>query len=448
MNAFIIYQLKVAVCIALFALIYFIWLRKETFHWFNRFYLLSLLVISLLLPAIKLRSFVPDFMMIRSGIIEAVNIYAGDTPASPGGTGISPEYIITLIYILISTLVAGYFLAHLIKMLYTIKKYGITRRGNYKLIFLPEGSASFSFFHYVFISSDTVPSGYSEQVMRHEFTHARQWHSLDVLIIQLIKIFHWFNPFLFLTEKALKETHEYLADGTVLEQDGRSGRYKLLLLTQVFGLRPGIFNFFNSSLIKNRLLMMTKEKSPPPRKLKYLAVIPLIFLLVLLFNCSEKTIDTSVTGTEVSGVEAVDSDAPPPGTVVSGTEAADPDAPPPPPPPGTSVSGEDEAAFVFVEDPATFQGGDLNDFREWVQENLVYPEEAIENGIFGRVTVQFIVDSKGKVGDVMVLRGVDPLLDIETIRVLLSSPAWKPAKQGGLPVKQQFTIPVIFTLLE
>jgi periplasmic protein TonB len=107
---------------------------------------------------------------------------------------------------------------------------------------------------------------------------------------------------------------------------------------------------------------------------------------------------------------------------------------------------EDEPAFVFVEEQATFQGGDVGTFREWVQKNLVYPPVAVENGIFGRVTVQFAVNSKGDVVDVKILRGVDPSLDKETIRVIMSSPKWGAAKQGGRAVKQQFVIPVIFML--
>ncbi|MBN1159351.1 MAG: energy transducer TonB [Bacteroidales bacterium] len=113
-----------------------------------------------------------------------------------------------------------------------------------------------------------------------------------------------------------------------------------------------------------------------------------------------------------------------------------------------SVIIEEEPAFVFVEEQATFRGGDLNDFRTWVQENIIYPPLAIENNIFGRVTVQFAVNSQGQVVDVVILRGVDPLLDQETSRVILSSPRWQPARQGGRAVKQQFTIPVVFTLTE
>ncbi|MBN1143405.1 MAG: TonB family protein [Bacteroidales bacterium] len=107
---------------------------------------------------------------------------------------------------------------------------------------------------------------------------------------------------------------------------------------------------------------------------------------------------------------------------------------------------EEEPAFVFVEEQATFKGGSLDTFREWVQKNLVYPPVAVENGIFGRVTVQFAVNSRGEVVDVKVLRGVDPSLDKETIRVIMSSPKWGAAKQGGRAVKQQFVMPVIFQL--
>jgi protein TonB len=81
-----------------------------------------------------------------------------------------------------------------------------------------------------------------------------------------------------------------------------------------------------------------------------------------------------------------------------------------------------------------------------VQENLEYPEEAIKNGIFGRVTIQFAVNSKGEVCDIKILRGVAPSLDEEAVRTLESSPLWTPAEQEGKPVKQQFVMPVIFSL--
>jgi periplasmic protein TonB len=107
---------------------------------------------------------------------------------------------------------------------------------------------------------------------------------------------------------------------------------------------------------------------------------------------------------------------------------------------------EEEPAFIIVEEPATFQGGDLNSFRTWVEKNLEYPAIAAENGISGKVYVQFAVNSKGEVVDVKVLRGVDASLDKEAVRVISTSPKWNPAKQGGRNVKQQFVIPLSFVL--
>jgi TonB family protein len=107
---------------------------------------------------------------------------------------------------------------------------------------------------------------------------------------------------------------------------------------------------------------------------------------------------------------------------------------------------DDEPSFVFVEKQALFQGGTLENFREWVQQNLVYPPEAVKNKMSGRITVQFAINSKGKVVDVKILRGVAPLLDQEAIRAIKLSPDWTPAEQGGRLVKQQFVMPVIFQL--
>jgi protein TonB len=112
------------------------------------------------------------------------------------------------------------------------------------------------------------------------------------------------------------------------------------------------------------------------------------------------------------------------------------------------VVEKEEAPFLVVEEPATFQGGDLSNFNAWVLQNIKYPQLAVENGISGKVYVQFTVNQKGMVTDAKVLRGVDNSLDQEAIRVIQSSPKWTPPKQGGRPVKQLFTLPVVFKLQE
>jgi len=113
------------------------------------------------------------------------------------------------------------------------------------------------------------------------------------------------------------------------------------------------------------------------------------------------------------------------------------------------VQEEEEDAgqiFFIVEDMPSFQGGDVNKFRTWVAEHLQYPEIAAENGISGRVFVRFVVEPDGSVDNVEVIRGVDPALDAEAVRVVKSSPKWSPGKQRGKPVRVAYTFPIVFVL--
>jgi len=106
----------------------------------------------------------------------------------------------------------------------------------------------------------------------------------------------------------------------------------------------------------------------------------------------------------------------------------------------------DEEIFFVVEDMPSFLGKGQEGFREWIARNLKYPETAAKKRIGGRVYVQFAVNSKGEVVDAVVIKGVDPALDQEALRVIMSSPKWEPGRQRGKPVKVQFTFPINFVL--
>ncbi len=110
------------------------------------------------------------------------------------------------------------------------------------------------------------------------------------------------------------------------------------------------------------------------------------------------------------------------------------------------VVEEEAIPFAFVEEKPSFMGGDANAFSKWVNERLVYPEIAKENGVSGRVTLQFTVNTDGSVSNVKVLRGVDSSLDKEAVRVVSMSPKWTPGKQRDRAVKVTYTFPVIFQL--
>ena len=109
-------------------------------------------------------------------------------------------------------------------------------------------------------------------------------------------------------------------------------------------------------------------------------------------------------------------------------------------------SAESNEPFLIVEEMPTFMGGDLDHFRKWVQGRAVYPVEAQENEISGKILLTFVIEKDGSVSNITVLKGVHPLLDDEAIRVVSSSPKWKPGLQRGHAVRVRYTMPLIFKL--
>lgn len=111
-----------------------------------------------------------------------------------------------------------------------------------------------------------------------------------------------------------------------------------------------------------------------------------------------------------------------------------------------SEEAPDDEIFYIVEEMPHFMGGDISRFLKYIAENLIYPAEAAEAGIEGRVMVNFVIDEKGKPTETKILRSVDPLLDTEALRVIALSPLWEPGRQRGKPVKVSYTIPIVFSL--
>lgn len=107
---------------------------------------------------------------------------------------------------------------------------------------------------------------------------------------------------------------------------------------------------------------------------------------------------------------------------------------------------EDEVPVVVADEMPSFNGKDINEFRNWVQKDLVYPTLAAENGIQGTVTLSFVVERDGSVSNVKVLRGRDKELDALAVKKVSSSPKWSPGKNRGKPVRVTFNLPVLFKL--
>ena len=179
----------------------------------------------------------------------------------------------------------------------------------------------------------------------------------------------------------------------------------------------------NTEIIEDEMVPITQDTPPPPPEAPKIPVMSDIIDIV----DDNITVDNNIINLEDSEDLAVDIKEYVEETV-------------------EEVVEEEAIPFQLVEQKPKFQGGDANAFSKWVAENLEYPEIAKENGVQGRVMLQFTVNPNGSISDVKVLRGVDPSLDKEAVRVVSKSPKWEPGKQRDRAVKVTYTFPVIFQL--
>jgi len=179
----------------------------------------------------------------------------------------------------------------------------------------------------------------------------------------------------------------------------------------------------NQEIVEEEIIPITQETPPPPPEV---AKIPVLSDQIDIIDDDIKVDDNIMNLEDDSslGVEIMD--------YVEAVEE--------------EVVEEEAIPFQLVEEKPKFQGGDANEFSKWVNQRLVYPEIAKENGVQGRVMLQFTVNADGSVSNVKVLRGVDSSLDKEAVRVVSSSPKWKPGRQRDRAVKVTYTFPVIFQL--
>jgi len=336
-------------------------------------------------------------------------------------------------------------------------------------------------------------------------------HFVDLLLIEFIIIFQWFNPFIWLYVRSLKEIHEYQADAAVLSRGEGTGTYQALLVNQLTGTEVfRLANAFSKSLTKKRMIMMTRMKSKKSAWLKALLAVPVLAALTIVYAANAsgppagddtyvvkgKVVEaetgdplpgvsvvwkgtTTGTSTDMNGeylLEVKDKNAVVVYSFVGFVTASTMGA-------GDftvkldrkvfNISGEwdesgspeksskkqatgskdvkppakgDETVFIIVEDMPKFQGQNFNACKAYVQEHVEYPAKAKDEGIQGKVLVEFVVDAKGKVADARVVKGVDPLLDKAALVAVYSMPAWEPGTQRGKTVAVQFTIPVEFKL--
>lgn len=288
------YIIQVILFQTLFLAVYDLFLSKETFFTKNRFYLIFSVLISFVLPLIKLSSIqqsvpqeytilLPEVVLSPQSVIEQQQWYQ------------SINYLDVLFWVGV-VVFSLFFVLKLFKIIQLLYSNKMQKKDGYKLIFLSNSTKAFSFFNYIFIG-ELIPQERREKIIQHELVHAKQKHTLDLLFFELLKISMWFNPILWIFQKRISSIHEYLSD-EVASKSIETKNYINSLLEQVFQVEKISFvnQFYKSSLIKKRIIMMTKERSKRVKQLKYLLLVPVLLSMLLYTSCSNE--EKVITETE------------------------------------------------------------------------------------------------------------------------------------------------------
>ena len=413
MNSLLKYLLEASVIMGILYIPYYLIFRKYTFFQINRMYLIGSIWIAFIIPSLNI-----SFGMNSS--IDLVKVLLDPVLISDSPKEINEPYvladtqIIQIIYISGTYILFSLLLLRIIQLFKVIRRHGFYREGQINIVAVNKQFTPASFFNYVFISAEER----NNEIRDHELVHVHQGHSYDIVFIELVKIIMWFNPFIWIYSSAIRNVHEYLADFETLQKGYDCKNYQHLIFENTFGIRlNNLMVNFNYSPLKKRLKMMTKNKSNNSNKWNYILVMPVLLISLFLFGMNITFAQETKKKVESKIV---------------------------------SAEKPSEKAFTIPDEMPVFKWGDEEKseiaFRKYIAENLKYPEEALKKGINGKVFVQFIVNKSGKVVDVKVVRGVDPILDQEAVRVIVSSPDWIPGKNAGEAVDVSYTFPINFSM--
>ena len=291
------YILQVVVFQVIFLLVYDLFLKRETFFIANRCYLLFTVLLSFLIPFIELDVFVQmvpkEFVIalpeIIIGELDPRASIATDRTITSGSLDVhEPISIWPLVFwagLAISLFLFMIKLGHLLWLQHNNPR---RWKGNLLIVSLTDSNAAFSFFNRIFLG-DTIKTEQSKIIIQHEAVHAKQWHTLDLLFIEALRIVMWFNPLLYIYQQRIKTVHEFIADAQAIKQHGKKHYYQDLL-NQIFETKSFSFtnSFYKKSLIKKRIVMLQKSKSQKLNLLKYVFVIPIVFAMLFYSSCEKQ----------------------------------------------------------------------------------------------------------------------------------------------------------------
>ena len=292
MGLFFIYSLKVAFCLIAFYLVYKLLLSKETFHAFNRVALLSVVVVSILIPFLKVTTAEPAALAEGMISLETLIVSAEAVESEPSA-GLTLMQVLFIIYIIG---IVVFFIREVVSVFRLVRlmdrgtllspeqaeQSGLGQQG-VRLVVMKDDIAPFSWFRYIVISEKDWRVN-PREILTHEHAHIRLGHSWDVALCNILIIFQWWNPAAWLLKRELQNVHEFEADEAVINRGVDAKQYQLLLIRKSVGERLfSMANNLNHHSLKKRITMMTTKKSSPWQKAKALVALPMAALAVVAF---------------------------------------------------------------------------------------------------------------------------------------------------------------------
>ena len=519
--------LPIAATVAVLWLVYRLLFRNSNRLKFNRFFLLTSMLLALAMPLLGLLSGmeVPQMATLKQNMFNGMML--SEIIVTPDGQPVLPEVTVTTdatpsrfslwqviggIYLIGVGVMTLLFLFKLGKLVVLIIRSPKRKMSSCTAVFTGREQGSFSFFRYAFFPNENV----DPDIMRHEMSHIAHHHSWDILFAEVMMILQWFNPFIYLYKKELQSLHEYQADRDVVATGVDKKNYMMLILQQCTAVDfSGMSNNFSLILTKKRIKMITKNEKAKGLWWRLLATLPVLAILLVAntkVTAQEQQPDKKQINVEINQFEIFDDNGNPMNltdTIIYNedgsyvqfktTEAPDPitgemrnkitatccnaDGTPnkdikftlnaiekhgdttmytvepftldadnfrlsiqtTEENPVRIVEKSNDTIYDIVDQMPQFPGGEKA-MMEFIGKNVKYPQRAKDEGIQGRVFIQFVVEKDGSIGEVKLLRSIGGGCDEEGIRVVKSMPKWTPGQQAGKAVRVHYTLPIFFKL--
>ena len=447
MMDFLIYDVKVAVLIAVFYMFYRLMLSHETFHRVNRLVLLTTAVASFVLPLCVFtmhKTVMVDYEFSQLGELTVnepvVSVVPTDNQPSVILTTVLPVlFIIGMLATLVHTMIS------LIRIQLLIHRSEKHPQEDGTVICVTGNTAlsPFSWMHYIVMNRSDYEA-HDAAILAHERGHIRLGHSWDLLFVDLLTALQWFNPAMWMLRSDLRAIHEYEADGEVLSLGINARQYQYLLISKAAGIGGySLANGISHSTLKNRINMMLHKKSNRTSLLKLFALVPIVGITLALnartvndyvydgpqkqnpVKKGKKNTTIKVGTQEIKVTEASKDDK---ATTVTMNVVED------------EQNATDDKVFDVVENMPEFNGG-AGALMQYLSHNIHYPEES---DVQGRVIVSFVVDKDGSISNAQVVKSVHPSFDAEALRIINNMPKWIPGTQNGKPVNVKYVVPINF----